>query len=160
MRHYEIVFIVHPDQSEQVPAMIDRYKAADAFEHHRCQLGRVANAGQFQRQHHVLQRIQCRQQLERLKHEAEQLRAQRGAAIFIQSEQVRAVQMHAAGAGRIQPGEQPQQRRFSRSRSTDDGHRLARDDRQVDLMQNSERARSVRHYFGQAGGFNHECIDG
>jgi len=26
MRHYEVVFIVHPDQSEQVPAMIDRYK--------------------------------------------------------------------------------------------------------------------------------------
>ncbi|MEK6348742.1 MAG: 30S ribosomal protein S6, partial [Burkholderia sp.] len=25
MRHYEIVFIVHPDQSEQVPAMIERY---------------------------------------------------------------------------------------------------------------------------------------
>ncbi len=28
MRHYEIVFLVHPDQSEQVPAMIERYKAA------------------------------------------------------------------------------------------------------------------------------------
>ena len=27
MRHYEVVFIVHPDQSEQVPAMIDRYRA-------------------------------------------------------------------------------------------------------------------------------------
>jgi small subunit ribosomal protein S6 len=27
MRHYEIVFIVHPDQSEQVPAMIERYRA-------------------------------------------------------------------------------------------------------------------------------------
>lgn len=26
MRHYEIVFIVHPDQSEQVPAMIERYQ--------------------------------------------------------------------------------------------------------------------------------------
>ena len=26
MRHYEVVFMVHPDQSEQVPAMIDRYK--------------------------------------------------------------------------------------------------------------------------------------
>ena len=26
MRHYEIVFIVHPDQSEQVPGMIDRYR--------------------------------------------------------------------------------------------------------------------------------------
>ncbi len=26
MRHYEVVFLVHPDQSEQVPAMIDRYR--------------------------------------------------------------------------------------------------------------------------------------
>ena len=26
MRHYEIVFLVHPDQSEQVPAMIERYR--------------------------------------------------------------------------------------------------------------------------------------
>jgi len=27
MRHYEVVFLVHPDQSEQVPAMIERYSA-------------------------------------------------------------------------------------------------------------------------------------
>lgn len=27
MRHYEIVFLVHPDQSEQVPAMIERYRS-------------------------------------------------------------------------------------------------------------------------------------
>lgn len=27
MRHYEIVFIVHPDQSEQVPAMVEKYKS-------------------------------------------------------------------------------------------------------------------------------------
>ena len=27
MRHYEVVFLVHPDQSEQVPAMIERYRA-------------------------------------------------------------------------------------------------------------------------------------
>ena len=27
MRHYEIVFIVHPDQSDQVPAMVERYKS-------------------------------------------------------------------------------------------------------------------------------------
>ena len=26
MRHYEVVFIVHPDQSEQVPGMVDRYR--------------------------------------------------------------------------------------------------------------------------------------
>ena len=28
MRHYEIVFLVHPDQSEQVPAMVERYTRA------------------------------------------------------------------------------------------------------------------------------------
>lgn len=27
MRHYEVVFVVHPDQSEQVPAMVERYEA-------------------------------------------------------------------------------------------------------------------------------------
>ena len=38
MRHYEIIFIVHPDQSEQVPAMIERYRtniAAHAGQIHR-----------------------------------------------------------------------------------------------------------------------------
>ncbi|HLB30356.1 MAG TPA: 30S ribosomal protein S6, partial [Gammaproteobacteria bacterium] len=30
MRHYEVVFIVHPDQSEQVPAMIERYRTSIA----------------------------------------------------------------------------------------------------------------------------------
>ena len=41
MRHYEIVFIVHPDQSEQVPAMIDRYKSiltTHGGKAHRCLL--------------------------------------------------------------------------------------------------------------------------
>lgn len=28
MRHYEVVFMVHPDQSEQVPGMVERYKSA------------------------------------------------------------------------------------------------------------------------------------
>jgi len=28
MRHYEVVFLVHPDQSEQVPGMVDRYRKA------------------------------------------------------------------------------------------------------------------------------------
>ena len=40
MRHYEIVFIVHPDQSEQVPGMIERYRAMierDGGKIHRCE---------------------------------------------------------------------------------------------------------------------------
>jgi small subunit ribosomal protein S6 len=31
MRHYEIVFLVHPDQSEQVPAMVERYQGMVTF---------------------------------------------------------------------------------------------------------------------------------
>src|SRR6195256_6964847 len=44
MRHYEVVFMVHPDQSEQVPAMIERYRgmiAAGSGKVHRLEgLGR------------------------------------------------------------------------------------------------------------------------
>lgn len=38
MRHYEVVFLVHPDQSEQVPAMVERYRTiieADGGKIHR-----------------------------------------------------------------------------------------------------------------------------
>ncbi|MNL19085.1 hypothetical protein D3C87_1402650 [compost metagenome] len=61
--------------------------------------------GQFQRQHHVFQRRQVGQQLERLEHEAHMIGAQARAAVFIQGEQVVPGQMHAAHAGNIQPGQ-------------------------------------------------------
>ena len=42
MRHYEIVFIVHPDQSEQVPAMVERYKGVIAPAAARCTASRIS----------------------------------------------------------------------------------------------------------------------
>ena len=42
MRHYEVVFMVHPDQSEQVNAMIDRYRTmieSDGGKIHRLKIG-------------------------------------------------------------------------------------------------------------------------
>ena len=76
MRHYEIVFIVHPDQSEQVPAMIDRYKAtitAQGGSIHRVEdWGRRQLAYQIQKlakAHYVCMNIECGQQtLEELEH--------------------------------------------------------------------------------------------
>lgn len=38
MRHYEIVFMVHPDQSEQVPGMIERYTDIEARNLNNCWL--------------------------------------------------------------------------------------------------------------------------
>ena len=66
MRHYEIVFIVHPDQSEQVPAMIERYKAlvtAKSGAIHRLEdWGRRQMAYPIQKvhkAHYVLMNIEC-----------------------------------------------------------------------------------------------------
>ena len=66
MRHYEVVFIVHPDQSEQVPAMIERYKAivtARNGQIHRLEdWGRRQMAYPIQKvhkAHYVLMNIEC-----------------------------------------------------------------------------------------------------
>jgi len=66
MRHYEIVFIVHPDQSEQVPAMVDRYKGLIAQRNgvvHRLEdWGRRQLAYSIQKlhkAHYVLMNIEC-----------------------------------------------------------------------------------------------------
>lgn len=68
MRHYEIVFLVHPDQSEQVPAMIDRYKKliedAQGTIHRLEDWGRRQLAYQIQKihkAHYVLMNIECDQ---------------------------------------------------------------------------------------------------
>lgn len=76
MRHYEIVFIVHPDQSEQVPAMIDRYKAILAT--HGGKVHRIEDWGRRQmayminklaKAHYVCMNIECDQKtLEELEH--------------------------------------------------------------------------------------------
>ena len=66
MRHYEIVFLVHPDQSEQVPAMVDRYRAtiesAGGKIHRFEDWGRRQLAYPIQKvhkAHYVLMNIEC-----------------------------------------------------------------------------------------------------
>lgn len=76
MRHYEIVFIVHPDQSEQVPAMIERYRANIAGRggkiHRLEDWGRRQLAYPIQKihkAHYVLMNIECDQEtLNELEH--------------------------------------------------------------------------------------------
>ncbi|WP_457675285.1 30S ribosomal protein S6 [Thiolapillus sp.] len=66
MRHYEIVFMVHPDQSEQVPSMIERYVASiegDGGKIHRLEdWGRRQLAypiNKLHKAHYVLMNIEC-----------------------------------------------------------------------------------------------------
>ncbi|MBK1631533.1 30S ribosomal protein S6 [Thiohalocapsa halophila] len=66
MRHYEVVFLVHPSQSEQVPAMIDRYRTN--LEGHGGKIHRLEDWGRRQlaypinkvhKAHYVLMNIEC-----------------------------------------------------------------------------------------------------
>ena len=66
MRHYEIVFLVHPDQSEQVPAMIERYRAL--IEGSEGKIHRLEDWGRRQlaypiqklpKAHYVLMNVEC-----------------------------------------------------------------------------------------------------
>ncbi len=66
MRHYEIVFLVHPDQSEQVPAMIERYKGV--IESKGGKVHRLEDWGRRQlaysinkihKAHYVLMNVEC-----------------------------------------------------------------------------------------------------
>jgi small subunit ribosomal protein S6 len=76
MRHYEVVFIVHPDQSEQVPAMIERYRTlvtSNGGAIHRLEdWGRRQLAYPIQKihkAHYVLMNIECNQTvLDELEH--------------------------------------------------------------------------------------------
>jgi len=68
LRHYEIVFLVHPDQSEQVPAMIERYRSmieADEGKIHRLEdWGRRQLAypiSKIHKAHYVLMNVECGQ---------------------------------------------------------------------------------------------------
>lgn len=68
MRHYEIVFLVHPDQSEQVPAMVERYKStieADGGKIHRLEdWGRrhlAYSIDKIHKAHYVLMNVEMSQ---------------------------------------------------------------------------------------------------
>ena len=70
MRHYEIVFLVHPDQSEQVPAMLDRYRnmieGKDGKIHRLEDWGRRQLAypiNKVHKAHYVLLNIECAQEV-------------------------------------------------------------------------------------------------
>lgn len=68
MRHYEVVFLVHPDQSEQVPGMVERYEAIIQKQkgsiHRKEDWGRRQLAYPIQdvhKAHYILMNIECDQ---------------------------------------------------------------------------------------------------
>lgn len=69
MRHYEVIFLVHPDQSEQVPTMLERYRsiieATDGKIHRLEDWGRRQLAytiDKVHKAHYILMNIECSQE--------------------------------------------------------------------------------------------------
>nr|SPS06373.1 30S ribosomal subunit protein S6 [Candidatus Nitrotoga fabula] len=125
MRHYEIVFIVHPDQSEQVPAMMERYRtlvtAKDGLIHRLEDWGRRQLAYPIQKihkAHYVLMNIECSQEvLDELEHAfrfndavLRHLTIKTKAAVTVPSammreEKSRSLTAPAAGSGQVAQGD-------------------------------------------------------
>ncbi len=70
MRHYEVLFLVHPDQSEQVPAMVERYKGTitdgGGVIHRLEDWGRRQLAypiNKIHKAHYILMNIECSQEV-------------------------------------------------------------------------------------------------
>ena len=70
MRHYEILFMVHPDQSEQVPAMLERYEATirdgGGKIHRKEDWGRRQLAypiNKIHKAHYILLNVECNQKI-------------------------------------------------------------------------------------------------
>ena len=66
MRHYEVVFLVHPDQSEQVPAMMERYRrmieGADGHIHREEDWGRhqlAHSINKVHKAHYLMFNLEC-----------------------------------------------------------------------------------------------------
>jgi acyl-CoA thioesterase-1 len=119
----------------------------------------IGGAGQFERQHDVLDGIQRRQQLEGLENEAQQAAAQNRPRILVEATEILAGQGHRSrcSAGRDRPA--GQQRGFPRAGGADDRHRLAGRDGERNLVQNGQRLATVIDPLGKILHLNdHRCV--
>ena len=123
MRHYEIVFIVHPDQSEQVPGMIERYRSlvqSKGGKIHRLEdWGRRQMAFPIQKlhkAHYVLMNLECNNEtLDELEHgfkfndavlrhlTVKMTAAMTGPSPMMKEEKSRSLTQGQGGAGRQAP---------------------------------------------------------
>ncbi|GAB4347743.1 MAG: hypothetical protein Kow006_07800 [Gammaproteobacteria bacterium] len=99
------------------------------------QLPRLRATRQFQGQQHVFQRGEPREKLKRLKNEPDPPGAQGCTAILVEGIEIAPLEEYAAAGGQIEPGKKAQQRRLAGSGGTDDGHRFAALDDEIDLIQ-------------------------
>ncbi len=98
----------------------------------------MAVVAQFKRQHDIFQRIQMRQQLERLKYETQLCFTQSGPTIFVERKNIHAIQLDRALGRHIKASKQAQQRRLARAGSTDNRERCTRLHGKIDVLKNSQ----------------------
>jgi hypothetical protein len=116
---------------------------------------RIGAVGNLDRHQHVLERGQRRQQVKGLEDEPDARSPQPRQVVLAQRGDVDAVDQDAPARGRVEPGDQPEQRRLAAAGRADDRDHPALGDRQVGGMQDRQRAAAARHGLRNAAQLDH-----
>ena len=112
---------------------------------------------EFERQHHVFERRHAQQQLEILEHESDQLGTDLRTAVFIESAQAAPVQYDFAVTGRIETGQQAQQRGLARARRAEHSDGGSRFDLKIDIIEQGQHPFTGCHLFTQPAGLDKDA---
>ena len=99
---------------------------------------RIGATGEFERQHHVLNRGERGNQVEGLEHETDALRPQACAAVLVKLREILAIEQHTPAAGHVETCEQRQQRRLARPRRAAHRHGFPGEDLEGNVIDNSQ----------------------
>ena len=114
----------------------------------------IERTGEFEGQHHVLQRGQRRQELKRLENKPEPALPQRGEPVFGKLIKRGVAERHFTRARAIEPGQKSEQRGFTGPRGTDDGDGRARIHVEADVVEDHQRRRAALDLLGELAGTN------
>src|SRR5207344_9413 len=116
----------------------------------------VARAGNLHRDKHVFQRSQRREQMKKLKDEADALATETREGVFVESRDVHSVEDDASFRRRIEPRQEPEQRGLPAAGRTGDCQDASRRNREVEWVQDRQRAAAARHALADAAKLDHD----
>jgi len=131
---------------------------ADLFEQPVRAGARIRRAGDLHRDGDILVRGQRRNQVKELEHEPDLLAAQPGQRILVELRDVDLVYQHGAGRGRVEAGDEAEQRRLAAAGRSDDRHELSVRDHDRQRMEDGERLRSAHDGLRDPAQLDHDPV--
>ena len=131
--------------------VVEAIAESDALQHVTRAFDRMILATQLERNLHVFDRGECRDQLKALKDEAHLLAAQAGARILVERCQLGAIEVHCPSRRRIKTREQSEQRCLAASRRADYGEKFALIDAKCHVSKHCETVIAALIFLSEIG---------